>query len=252
MTTAFPAGRRRQIPRPVPIATPAVRHDVMARIENDESTTLRQLHAGIAIPAEAQIRFREACEHAARRATTDRVTITLERHTVETLAVRHPNGDTVKAAETAVAALERAAPTIREGLERMGRAWADALAEIAAAMEAQNKARAMGRMTTGLEGVLPVVVLFDIAASHQGGHSRSGRLIAGALGVPFPITMPELGKRALEVGLEPRELWPWWGSAPRTMGEARTLLARANAPEFDLCEGGCGRLAVEPCACPAT
>ena len=51
--------------------------------------------------------------------------------------------------------------------------------------------------------------LFVRAASCQGGHSVEGMKIADALGVKFPLTMPALERRAIELGFEPRALWPW-------------------------------------------
>lgn len=47
------------------------------------------------------------------------------------------------------------------------------------------------------------------APSHQGGHSEEGRKLAGLLGVPFPLTMPALERRAEKLGLKPYNLWPW-------------------------------------------
>lgn len=47
-------------------------------------------------------------------------------------------------------------------------------------------------------------------ASCQGGHSDEGRRIAGLLGVPFPLRMRHLAKRAVELELDPKELWPWY------------------------------------------
>lgn len=51
--------------------------------------------------------------------------------------------------------------------------------------------------------------LFIAASQHQGGHSATGGAIAGALGIPFPVTMPNLEKRAKQLGFDPKELWPW-------------------------------------------
>lgn len=51
--------------------------------------------------------------------------------------------------------------------------------------------------------------LFIEASHRQGGHSARGGEIADKLGVPFPLTMPNLEKRAKEMGFNPAELWPW-------------------------------------------
>lgn len=53
------------------------------------------------------------------------------------------------------------------------------------------------------------VALFMCASHCQGGHSDAGAVAAQALGVPFPISMPELVKRAQAEGLDPDGLWPW-------------------------------------------
>jgi hypothetical protein len=47
------------------------------------------------------------------------------------------------------------------------------------------------------------------APQHQGGHSRTGRAIADALEVPFPLTMPNLRDVAINHGFMPYDLWPW-------------------------------------------
>jgi hypothetical protein len=49
-----------------------------------------------------------------------------------------------------------------------------------------------------------------LEASHrQGGHSKRGGEIADELGIPFPLTMPNLEKSAKRDGFDPNELWPW-------------------------------------------
>lgn len=47
------------------------------------------------------------------------------------------------------------------------------------------------------------------AAYCQGGHSAEGLHISEALDVKFPLRMPALERRAIELGFEPKELWPW-------------------------------------------
>ena len=47
-------------------------------------------------------------------------------------------------------------------------------------------------------------------ASCQGGHSDEGQKIARLLGIPFPLRMANLARRARELGLNPADLWPWY------------------------------------------
>lgn len=47
-------------------------------------------------------------------------------------------------------------------------------------------------------------------ASCQGGHSTEGQRIANILGVPFPLTMPNLASRAKKLGFRVEALWPWY------------------------------------------
>lgn len=54
------------------------------------------------------------------------------------------------------------------------------------------------------------IALFMCAAHCQGRHSTAGRVAARALGIEFPITMPNLARRAKAEGLNAKELWPWW------------------------------------------
>lgn len=251
-TDRLTTSRPRKAPRPVPIADACVRHDVLAV---DAKGAATRLHSGIRWREEALHLFDKAAREAGQFPAGSAPTVVLERVTVESVAIREPDGFLSMAGPHYPPASEEPAPvrsTFRECIDRIAEAFARGLKGVADELEAQNKARAMGMVATGLEGETPVAVLFDIAASHQGGNSRNGALIARALGIPFPITMPDLGHRALEVGLKPRQIWPWWAQAPATMDEARRLIARANAPESALCEGGCGRLRVEPCACPTT
>lgn len=51
--------------------------------------------------------------------------------------------------------------------------------------------------------------LFMCAAHCQGGHSDAGAAAAEALGVPFPISMPNLVRKARAEGVNPATLWPW-------------------------------------------
>jgi hypothetical protein len=65
------------------------------------------------------------------------------------------------------------------------------------------------------------VALFMAAAHCQGGHSDAGAMAAGILGVPFPIRMDDLAKRARAEGYDPDAMWPWW---------ARMRAERSHAP----------------------
>lgn len=51
--------------------------------------------------------------------------------------------------------------------------------------------------------------LFICAPSHQGGHSETGRAIADALGIDFPVRMEALQEAAIAEGFNPKKLWPW-------------------------------------------
>lgn len=52
-------------------------------------------------------------------------------------------------------------------------------------------------------------LLFMCASSFQGGHSAVGGHLSDVLGVPFPISMPNLVKKAKAEGFNPATLWPW-------------------------------------------
>lgn len=51
--------------------------------------------------------------------------------------------------------------------------------------------------------------LLRAAPSFQGGHSADGGAIADALGLTFPIRVPELEAMAKDEGFDPNVLWPW-------------------------------------------
>jgi hypothetical protein len=51
--------------------------------------------------------------------------------------------------------------------------------------------------------------LFMCAASCQGGHSDAGAAAAEVLGVPFPLRMEALERKAEADGFNTQELWPW-------------------------------------------
>ncbi len=51
--------------------------------------------------------------------------------------------------------------------------------------------------------------LFRVAPSYQGGHSADGGAIADALGLTFPIRVPELETKAQGEKMDPDVLWPW-------------------------------------------
>jgi hypothetical protein len=45
--------------------------------------------------------------------------------------------------------------------------------------------------------------------SCQGGHSDAGLAASEVLGIPFPITMENLVKKAVSEGYDAKALWPW-------------------------------------------
>lgn len=51
--------------------------------------------------------------------------------------------------------------------------------------------------------------LFRVAPSYQGGNSKDGGAIADALGLTFPIRVPELEAKAKDERMNPDVLWPW-------------------------------------------
>lgn len=63
--------------------------------------------------------------------------------------------------------------------------------------------------------------LFMCAAHCQGGHSDAGKAAAEALGVPFPIRMDDLVRRAAAEGADPRKLWPWLTYSPTLPSPSR-------------------------------
>lgn len=62
--------------------------------------------------------------------------------------------------------------------------------------------------------------LLKIAPGHQGGHSDTGRAIADALGVPFPISMADLRRKAVVLSMDVYDLWPWLEEFDRKRAEA--------------------------------
>jgi hypothetical protein len=51
--------------------------------------------------------------------------------------------------------------------------------------------------------------LFRVAPSYQGGPSVDGGALADALGLTFPIKVPELEAKAKDEKMDPDVLWPW-------------------------------------------
>lgn len=89
------ATRNRQFPRPASMTEPVVRHEVWMV---PPGRPARRLHGGVAIPAEAHMLFRQASRDMSEEAGPE-FAIVLERHTVETLAMRRGPGVIVYAAE---------------------------------------------------------------------------------------------------------------------------------------------------------
>lgn len=55
--------------------------------------------------------------------------------------------------------------------------------------------------------------ILKFATHYQGGHSDVGARICELYDMPFPVSMWSLRARAVEHGLKPAELWPWWDGA---------------------------------------
>lgn len=225
------ASRYRRFNRPTAtLAPPIVRHDVLMV---PEGRPARCLHGGIALAAEATLLFdqtrREASEEPGRP-----FAVVLERVTVETLAIQ-PAGsrDVLKPAE---AVTFKPSPPPPESEIRLGEVLDGLRRRIAKALLIPFRAPevrewpdrnplsgitspefaasfitvvdAPGGLVTVQTGAA-LAALFKLAAHHQGNGSPSGRMIAEALEVPFPLTMPDLHARAVAIGLNPKTLWPW-------------------------------------------
>lgn len=52
-------------------------------------------------------------------------------------------------------------------------------------------------------------LILAMAPSFQGGHSKTGAEVAEYLGIPFPLTVTDLKKKAKANGFDPYDLWPW-------------------------------------------
>lgn len=70
-----------------------------------------------------------------------------------------------------------------------------------------------GDMRLATETIVEIMkyreALYRAAPSHQGGHSDTGAAIADALGVTFPLKVPELEARAQDEKMDTKVLWPW-------------------------------------------
>lgn len=236
--------RARQIPRPVPSGSPAVRHDVLATWP-DGGLPIK-IASGIAVEAKARIRYRAAVAQA--EETDEEATIILERVTVETLEIHAPGDEEIRLTDAPrdpfpayegklMAAIARA---FRVPLWLLRREPDGARAFRVAHVVAGP---ADNRTPTELEAARIVAaedakaaryreeVLLKLAPHYQGGHSGQGAAIADALKIPFPVTTEDLAIRALEADFSPRALWPWWEAAPADLDAARALKARREAPE---------------------
>jgi hypothetical protein len=69
-----------------------------------------------------------------------------------------------------------------------------------------------------------VETLLMCAAHCQGGNSEAGARASMLLGCPFPVNMASLETRAVQLGLNPRDLWPWL----YRMREHRAAIAAAE------------------------
>ena len=61
-----------------------------------------------------------------------------------------------------------------------------------------------------MEHRMVLEALLRCATHCQGGHSEAGMVTAEALGIPFPLTMPDLIACAQRHGFDPKELWRWY------------------------------------------
>lgn len=52
-------------------------------------------------------------------------------------------------------------------------------------------------------------LILSMAPSFQGGHSKTGAEVADYLGIPFPLRVASLEKKAKACGFDPYDLWPW-------------------------------------------
>lgn len=66
-----------------------------------------------------------------------------------------------------------------------------------------------GLRPSGFDPSRVLRALLIAAPHHQGHHSGSGRAIAEALCIPFPLTMPSLRAAAIDCGFHPYAVWPW-------------------------------------------
>ncbi len=60
------------------------------------------------------------------------------------------------------------------------------------------------------KGARLLEALFMCATHCQGGHSAAGDATAAVLGIPFPLNMENLERAAVDAGLDPAQLWPWY------------------------------------------
>jgi hypothetical protein len=71
-------------------------------------------------------------------------------------------------------------------------------------------------------------LILAMAPSFQGGHSKTGDEVAEYLGIPFPLTMTDLKRKARACGLQPYDLWPW---LKQIEDRRRAFLATERAKE---------------------
>lgn len=78
---------------------------------------------------------------------------------------------------------------------------------------ANDKERSDALRRVAMEAVAEIMTyreaLFRVAPSYQGGHSVDGGAICDALGLTFPIRVPELEAKAKDEKMNPDVLWPW-------------------------------------------
>ena len=235
--------RNRQFPRPVPFGAPVVRFAAYT-VQPGERRG-KAIFAGVSIEQEARLLFAEAVSQGAAGAD-DCPGMTLERQTFETLLRVDPGSSISYCPDpeptTAAPSGSILSDPIAAGLSMMMSDTTATPGKPGFFTTLLNFGRlARDPISPGLSGSKVAFALVDeipaepravlscllnIASHHQGGHSSTGERIAETLKIPVPITMPDLAGYALKSALDPREVWPWWDSAPANSEELRAHRAK--------------------------
>lgn len=225
--------RNRQFPRPVPFGAPVVRFAAYT-VQPGERRG-KAIFAGVSIEHEARLLFAAAVSQGAAGAD-DCPGMTLERQTFETL-LRVDPGSSISYCPDPEPTTDAPSGSILSDPIAAGVSMMMGGAEpVPGKPGFFSTLLSFGRQRRAdLEPADEVfdpreilTCLLDVASHHQGGHSRTGEKIAQTLKIPFPITMIALAGRALSAGLNPREVWPWWASAPATNAEYEAAVLAAT------------------------